>query len=477
MNLLYPQTLVALIVLVIISISASVKPVKSAECNQTCGTAARENPIRVPYPFGFSPGCGIPLNCTATGQIKIGKFQVQNITSDSILINLPAECGRTVPQTKPLFGPNYALTSQNGLLLKNCTSQLNDCIISTAMVEARYGSWDCKFGSDNVGCYSGTDARSAFISYDNLTQSGCGEVYSSIAEVDVGGDDDAGRNSTVSLQFQAAELGWWLDGGCECSAEAECTIVTVPRGGSGYRCQCREGFVGDGFAGGSGCQKGESKSTLDEAKQQYGEIEGPLQAKPMQFCKFKFEHCWKLLKDSPKWNDHVLVRNTSKGCKKPSNPQSQAIDLDDLGTPSTPSTPCSIPLDEFKSMDHEHNQVRPAEGRRKAKAKRKNKWRDEESTLYLKSINETLAQTVIIEKEKLEAKKKSEEEKWESKKRRDEQKTLREEMKVMRQSMVGLTPEQAAYWKLQQSLIVERYKANGFLTDLETYEKNYDFNF
>ncbi|KAI8567958.1 hypothetical protein RHMOL_Rhmol02G0161600 [Rhododendron molle] len=216
---------------------------------------------------------------------------------------------------------------------------------------------------------------------------------------------------------------------------------------------------------------------LDEAKQQYGEIEGPLQPKPMPFCKFKFEHCWKLLKDSPKWNDHVLVRNTSKGCKKPSNPQSQAIDLDDLGTPSTPSTPSSIPLDEFKSMDHEHNQVRPAERRRKAKAKRKNEWKDEESTLYLKSINETLAQTAIIEKEKLEAKKKSEEEKWEAKKRRAEQKTLREEMKVMRQSMVGLTPEQAAYWKLQQSLIVERYKANGLLRDLETYEKNYDFNF
>ncbi|KAI8559746.1 hypothetical protein RHMOL_Rhmol04G0198200 [Rhododendron molle] len=186
----------------------------------------------------------------------------------------------------------------------------------------------------------------------------------------------------------------------------------------------------------------------------------------MPFCKFKFEHCWKLLKDSPKWNDHVLVRNTSKGCKKPSNPQSQAIDLDDLGTPSTPSTPSSIPLDEFKSMDHEHNQVRPAERRRKAKAKRKNEWKDEESTLYLKSINETLVQTAIIEKGKLEAKK-----------RRAEQKTLCEEMKVMRQSMVGLTPEQAAYWKLQRSLIVERYKANGLLRDLETYEKNYDFNF
>ncbi|KAG5564570.1 hypothetical protein RHGRI_000676 [Rhododendron griersonianum] len=218
---------------------------------------------------------------------------------------------------------------------------------------------------------------------------------------------------------------------------------------------------------------------LDEAKKQYGEIEGPLQAKPVHFCKFKFEHCWKLLNDSPKWNDHVLMRNTSKGCKKPSNPQSQVIGLDDLGTPppSTTSTQCSIPLDEFKSQDDEHDQVRPAEGRRKTKAKRKNEWRDEESTLFLKSINETLAQTAMIEKEKLEAKKNFEKEKSEAKKRRNEQKIMHEEMKVMRQSMVGLTPEQAAYWKLQQSLIVERYKANGFLTDLETNENNYGFNF
>ncbi|KAF7115774.1 hypothetical protein RHSIM_RhsimUnG0047800 [Rhododendron simsii] len=236
-----------------------IKPVKSAECNQTCGTAARGNMNRVPNPFGFSPGCGIPLKCTGTGQIKIGTFQVQNITSDSILIDFPAKCGRTVRQTEQLFGPNYALTRQNGLLLINCTSQLKGCIIPTAMVETRYGSLDCGFRSDNVSCYSRTDAGSGFISYDSLTRSGCGKVYSSIAEVDVGGDDDAGRNSTVSLQFQAAELGWWLGGGCNCSAEAECTNVTVPGGGSGYRCQCREGFAGDGFGGGGGrCQKGES---------------------------------------------------------------------------------------------------------------------------------------------------------------------------------------------------------------------------
>lgn len=162
--------------------------------------------------------------------------------------------------------------------------------------------------------------------------------------------------------------------------------------------------------------------------------------------------------------------------KKPSNPQSQD-NLDDLRSPpSTPSTPSSTPLDEFISLDHEHNDFRP-EGRRKTKAKRKNKGNDDESTLCLKSINETLKQTVVIEKEKWEAKKSSKKEKREAKRRRIEEKALHEERKVMMQSVVGLTPVQVAYWKHQQSIIVERYKANGFMKDLETDGNDDDFNF
>ncbi|KAE9466919.1 hypothetical protein C3L33_01178, partial [Rhododendron williamsianum] len=208
----------------------SVKPVKSAECN-------RHAEPRQGNRTGFrtrsdSPGAaGSASTAPEPAKSKSAVPSPEHHLS-SILINLPAECGRTVQQTEQLFGPNYALTSQNGLLLKNCTSQLNDCIIPTAMVKARFGSLDCGFGSDNVSCYAGTDAGSRFISYDNLTRSGCREVYSSIAEVDVGGDDDdAGRNSTVSLQFQAAELGWWLGGRCNCSVEADCTNMTVPGGG------------------------------------------------------------------------------------------------------------------------------------------------------------------------------------------------------------------------------------------------------
>ncbi|KAH7860047.1 hypothetical protein Vadar_008509 [Vaccinium darrowii] len=219
-------------------------------------------------------------------------------------------------------------------------------------------------------------------------------------------------------------------------------------------------------------------AVIDEAKQQFGEIEGPLQTKPVPFYKFKFEHCWKILKDSPKWNDHVLIRNTSKVSKKPSNPQSQAIDSDDQGSPPsfTPSTPCPTLLDEVISLDHGHDEVR-AVGKKKTKAKRKNEGKDDESTLYLKNINERLEEATKIEKEKLEVKKSSEKEKWAAKKRRIEQKEMQEERKVMSQSLVGLSPDQEAYWKLQQSLIVSRYKANGFIVNKETCGNDFDFNF
>ncbi|KAH7851624.1 hypothetical protein Vadar_014425 [Vaccinium darrowii] len=247
-------------------VSTSIKAVKSsAQCNQSC----KGYPNRVPYPFGFSAGCKIRLNCTQNGRIRIGRFEVENITSDSILVNLPPECNRTVQQTRQLFGLNYAPTSQNGLLLSNCTTRLDGCLIATTMVEARFASSsDCGSGSRNLSCYSGTNNGSAFIGYDNLTGTGCDFLYSSIAAVDVGDD---GINSTVSLRFQAVELGWWLLGACECATGAECKNFTVPGGGLGFRCQCKEGLIGDGFAGGSGCRKVRNCSA---SKFMSGECEG-----------------------------------------------------------------------------------------------------------------------------------------------------------------------------------------------------------
>ncbi|CAK7347643.1 unnamed protein product [Dovyalis caffra] len=59
----------------------------------------------------------------------------------------------------------------------------------------------------------------------------------------------------VSLEIQMMELWWWLQGDCRCSKDAICTRVESPAG-SGFRCQCREGLIGDGYLAGVGCRKG-----------------------------------------------------------------------------------------------------------------------------------------------------------------------------------------------------------------------------
>jgi len=47
-----------------------------------------------------------------------------------------------------------------------------------------------------------------------------------------------------------------MGGPCSCAPNASCTRLTTPAAGQGFRCECREGFEGDGFAAGTGCRRG-----------------------------------------------------------------------------------------------------------------------------------------------------------------------------------------------------------------------------
>lgn len=79
-----------------------------------------------------------------------------------------------------------------------------------------------------------------------MSRSGCKSVFSSVATI---------KSDMNSLEFQALELGWWLPGDCLiCSENATCTHVN---GTNGVRCQCMDGFEGDGFLEGKPCRKGE----------------------------------------------------------------------------------------------------------------------------------------------------------------------------------------------------------------------------
>ncbi|XP_058080285.1 wall-associated receptor kinase-like 14 [Magnolia sinica] len=228
------------------SISANIR----GHCNRFCGGNS------VQYPFGFSDGCEIPLKCSNSssgGEIRIGDFGVKSITSDAILIDIPSNCGRRIRSISKLFGSNFAPTWYNGLLLQNCSSNISGCLISTSVLERKFELESCGPKSSNISCYA-KEVNEGFLGLDNVTNSGCQVLFSSVV---VGYGE--GR-AALSLDFQRLELGWWIEGTCSrngsCSLQANCTDMTSPvNGRKGFRCRCVDGYKGDGFRAGDGCQK------------------------------------------------------------------------------------------------------------------------------------------------------------------------------------------------------------------------------
>ncbi|KAJ7966686.1 Wall-associated receptor kinase [Quillaja saponaria] len=222
-------------------------------CYQTCGK--KQSAKHYPYPFGFSSGCQIRLNCTPNHQIFIGDFPVKSIDSDSITISIQAQCNRPLLHSlRQLFAYNYAPTSRNAILLQNCTAPVSPCIIPAMNVLTHFESPDCNSSSGNLSCYAETPG-SAFVSFDKLAQSRCHHLVSSISAN--GSLNGSATSPGVSLEVGVAELGYWLDGDCrQCCKEANCTKILSPTDGTPkYRCRCKEDFVGDGYLAGSGCRK------------------------------------------------------------------------------------------------------------------------------------------------------------------------------------------------------------------------------
>ncbi|MED6120593.1 hypothetical protein PIB30_022252 [Stylosanthes scabra] len=223
-------------------------------CDRHCGGKTLN------YPFGFSHGCQVKLNCN-NDQVQVADFLVQNITATTISINLPAKCNRTIRSIKPLFSDNFAPTRNNSFLVQNCTEEQGGCVIPAATFTGGQAEVDsCDSRSGNISCFTAQRQKKKrdnvfagdVLSYDELNNSGCKFLFSSVA---------IGQSKEVLfLQFQVVELGWWVQGSCHdsgCSQNATCTEVVNPQGenSSGFRCQCIHGFQGDGFINGTGCRR------------------------------------------------------------------------------------------------------------------------------------------------------------------------------------------------------------------------------
>ncbi|KAF9678404.1 hypothetical protein SADUNF_Sadunf07G0031500 [Salix dunnii] len=253
---LQQESLVLFIAIITVFIAATstttrAQKFNSSNCSSSCGTGKFNV---VPYPFGFSSGCPIFLQCNHTvGDVKIGEFQVQNITPNGILINIQAECDRSIEKIWPLFGQNFAPSSNNSFLLQNCNNSntsSSSCVIPTSSLRRDLNLKNCGDKNDDLNCYSPVPRGSDTFDYASVISSRCKSVFSSIVF--------GWESPVVSFQIERLKLEWWLPGNCtdnHCSNNATCAQVKLSGGRFGFRCQCANGFAGDGFAAGNGCRR------------------------------------------------------------------------------------------------------------------------------------------------------------------------------------------------------------------------------
>ncbi|KAL4282767.1 hypothetical protein GQ457_16G014270 [Hibiscus cannabinus] len=224
--------------------------VQSTKCNRSCGDRL------VPYPFGFSSGCRIPLNCSSSPhqQLDIAGFPILNISNDRIKISIEATCNRPLRDLHRLYGPNYAPTSRNAILLQNCSVPAA-CMIPSTMVYTHFEALACSTNGSrrsNISCYS-ENKTNGLIDYNKVIKTHCKSFLSSISTESF--------NESGVLEVQVVELRWWIQGRCSelCSENAICDEIISPFNRlPGSYCRCRNGFIGDGFRAGDGCRKASS---------------------------------------------------------------------------------------------------------------------------------------------------------------------------------------------------------------------------
>ncbi|WOL05108.1 wall-associated receptor kinase-like 14 [Canna indica] len=219
----------------------------ASSCNRSCSGSS----LAIPYPFGFSDGCPIRLKCSGDGKVKLGNYAVRGISSENVTLDVTPSCNGSVPDIGDLFSDNYAMTAVNVLFLGNCSSLPANCSISTDIISQPMKVANCRHNVEgNISCYS-SGRTEGFLSKENVEEytSKCEFLFAPLLFGLV--DNDADKST---LLIGAAEIGWWLNGKCRCDAHASCKNFSTPGNHEGFRCTCKQGFVGDGFADGDGCR-------------------------------------------------------------------------------------------------------------------------------------------------------------------------------------------------------------------------------
>ncbi|KAM0886283.1 hypothetical protein ACQ4PT_029766 [Festuca glaucescens] len=228
----------------------------SGGCERSCGG------MTLPYPFGFSSGCTIPLGCdAATGAAWLGdarelRMRVRNVTARALFLELIPDCSRPFKASvEALFSGSYAPASRNTLVVSSCrpgAADIQNCSTEPPDKYMDRRSSHCT-ANESIRCIlfpppgNNTTGRH-FLNRSEMVGSGCTWLVSSVSYSDAQGP---------SLLLGKLELDWWVPGRCRCAHGANCTQFTAPTTGQqAFRCQCPEGLEGDGFADGAGCRTG-----------------------------------------------------------------------------------------------------------------------------------------------------------------------------------------------------------------------------
>ncbi|KAE8718507.1 Wall-associated receptor kinase-like 14 [Hibiscus syriacus] len=237
---------IAITLLFLVSQTKSVHS-ENNTCHDSCETSDFTRTL--PFPFGFSSGCPIRLNCNRTG-VTIGNFDVHNVTSRDIVVHLPSKCDRRLTSISALFTENYAVSTTSSLLLQNCSKPISaPCEIRPRFLDPLLNLDPCLANSDNITCFAGNQSE-RLLSFEEVNQTECRFFLSSTSFV-----VDSARNSSFSLEFGRVNLGWWIKGPCDCDGNASCKLVKRGNSTLGFNCLCNEGFEGDGFRAGAGCRR------------------------------------------------------------------------------------------------------------------------------------------------------------------------------------------------------------------------------
>lgn len=244
-------------------------------CDRQCGNTT------VPYPFGFSGACPIRLDCNVTTPQLVTNSSAASpypilsfdATASTFLVSLPPSCNRTVGEARAaLDGSRYGVTSHTGLLARGCRGKaatancsVSATIMKTALRTAGCGDkgaiWTCVAAplpppqglNATAAAAAWAGEAGQFLPWKKVEDAGCEDALTSAVSA-------LSPEGLPSVDFGAAELGWWLDGTCanataggQCARNATCQDVETSRGTRGHRCACLVGMSGDGYAAGDGC--------------------------------------------------------------------------------------------------------------------------------------------------------------------------------------------------------------------------------